>query len=123
MDDPSRSNDLSRKQFITMLGVAGALPLSTYGAIARRPSAEGGKRPICIFSKHLQWLNYDEMAETAAEIGFDGVGLTVRPRGHVLPEDAVRGLPQAAQIGAGCRGINRHGYTDCHGRQASPAGP
>lgn len=36
------------------------------------------------------------MAEKAAEIGFDGVDLTVRPGGHVSPEDAVRDLPRAA---------------------------
>lgn len=50
---------------------------------------------ICVFSKHLQFLEYDEMAETAAEIGFTGVDLTVRPGGHVLPEKATTHLPNA----------------------------
>jgi sugar phosphate isomerase/epimerase len=52
---------------------------------------------ICVFSKHLQFLNYDEMAETAAEIGFDGVDLTVRRGGHVLPENVKRDLPLAVK--------------------------
>ena len=50
---------------------------------------------ICVFSKHLQFLDYDEMAETAAEIGFDGVDLAVRPGGHVLPENVEKDLPRA----------------------------
>ena len=37
------------------------------------------------------------MAETAAEIGFEGVSLTVRPRGHVLPENVERDLPRAVE--------------------------
>ena len=41
---------------------------------------------IHIFSKHLQFLIYKDMAEAAAEMGFDGIDLTVRPNGHVLPE-------------------------------------
>jgi sugar phosphate isomerase/epimerase len=37
----------------------------------------------CIFSKHLQSLEIGEAAETAAEAGFTGIDLTVRPGGHV----------------------------------------
>lgn len=59
-----------------------------------------GKAPyICIFSKHLQWLNYGDMARLAADIGFTGIDLTVRNKGHVLPENVKRDLPLAvAQI-------------------------
>jgi sugar phosphate isomerase/epimerase len=54
-------------------------------------------REICVFSKHLQWLDYDAMAGTAAEIGFDGIDLTVRPGGHVVPEKAADDLPRAVE--------------------------
>jgi L-ribulose-5-phosphate 3-epimerase len=50
---------------------------------------------ISIFSKHLQWLNYVEMAQVAAQIGFDGIDITVRPSGHVLPERVAEDLPKA----------------------------
>jgi L-ribulose-5-phosphate 3-epimerase len=50
---------------------------------------------ISIFSKHLQWLDYSEMATVAAGIGYDGVDLTVRPEGHVLPEKVAEDLPKA----------------------------
>lgn len=52
---------------------------------------------ISIFSKHLQWLDYEEMAKVLNEIGFDGVDLTVRPGGHVLPERVEEDLPKAAK--------------------------
>ncbi len=44
------------------------------------------KLSINIFSKHLQFLNYKELGEQTALMGFDGVDLTVRPKGHILPE-------------------------------------
>ena len=37
------------------------------------------------------------MAEAAAEMGFDGVDLTVRPKGHVLPEKVESDLPKAVE--------------------------
>jgi sugar phosphate isomerase/epimerase len=57
--------------------------------------------PLCVFSKHLQNLNYDELGKAVGQIGFNGVDLTVRPRGHVLPERVTEDLPRAVeQIGA-----------------------
>lgn len=53
------------------------------------------KRDIYIFSKHLQWLDYEAMADTAAGLGFDGIDLTVRPKGHVLPQNVTKDLPRA----------------------------
>ncbi|GJM33846.1 MAG: hypothetical protein DHS20C18_28470 [Saprospiraceae bacterium] len=54
-------------------------------------------RDIYLFSKHLQWLDYNEMAKAAKQMGFDGVDLTVRPKGHVLPENVERDLPKAIE--------------------------
>ena len=57
---------------------------------------------VSIFSKHLQFLDYRETGAMAAELGFDGVDLTVRPKGHVLPGNVKEELPAAiAQIKAG----------------------
>lgn len=51
--------------------------------------------PVCFFSKHLPQLNYEELGKTLSDAGFDGVDLTVRPGGHVLPEKAAQDLPRA----------------------------
>ncbi len=53
------------------------------------------KLNINVFSKHLQFLDYQDMAKMAAQIGFDGVDLTVRPKGHVEPENVKTDLPKA----------------------------
>lgn len=52
---------------------------------------------LYIFSKHLQFLNFRDMSEAAVEMGFSGVDLTVRPKGHVLPERVTQDLPQATE--------------------------
>ena len=56
-------------------------------------------RPLSVhlFSKHLQFLDYKTMAKVAAELGFDGLDLTVRPGGHVEPEQVETDLPNAIE--------------------------
>lgn len=61
-------------------------------------AAEPARRPIlCIFSKHMAKLNYEELGRIAQQMGFDGVDLTVRPGGHVLPGRAPADLPRATE--------------------------
>ena len=87
---------MNRRQFtklatLTSIGTAtGALPVVA-------ASAKNTTKPLSvhIFSKHLQFLDYKDMALAARDIGFDGVDLTVRPKGHVEPENAARDLPKA----------------------------
>lgn len=50
-----------------------------------------------LFSKHLQFLDYREMARAASDLGFHGVDLTVRPGGHVEPERVREDLPRAVE--------------------------
>jgi sugar phosphate isomerase/epimerase len=83
------------KSGVAVAGLAGLSPLE--GLAEYMMPAERQKRNIYVFSKHLQWLDYKEMAKTAAKIGFDGVDLTVRPKGHVLPENVVKDLPRAVE--------------------------
>ncbi|WP_394990148.1 sugar phosphate isomerase/epimerase family protein [Emticicia sp.] len=53
---------------------------------------------ISVFSKTLHWIeDYQTLTETVAEIGFDGIDLTVRPDGHVLPEKVEFDLPKVVQ--------------------------
>lgn len=52
---------------------------------------------VIVFSKHLAQHGYGDLAKHAKALGFDGVDLTVRPKGHVLPERAAQDLPKAAE--------------------------
>ena len=52
---------------------------------------------LCMFSKMLGELSVSEAAAAMKKIGLEGVDLTVRPKGHVLPEDVTTGLPEAAK--------------------------
>jgi sugar phosphate isomerase/epimerase len=54
--------------------------------------------PVCAFSKHFQWLDWKDAASLCAEIGYDGVDITVRRDGHVEPERVTGDLPKAVQI-------------------------
>ncbi len=87
---------MSRKQFVAgMAATAASLSLGNTLTGAGRKASE--KIKVCLFSKHLQFLDYADMAQMAAEIGFAGVALTVRPGGHVLPENVERDMPKAVQ--------------------------
>lgn len=86
----------SRRDFLAT-GLAG-LALSSLGIPGKVFGRQGrGQRNINVFSKHLQWLDYKHMAEFAAECGFDGIDLTVRPGGHVEPQQVTADLPVAAK--------------------------
>lgn len=58
-------------------------------------SVAGDPWNIHFFSKHLQFLDYDEAADACAIAGMSGADLSVRPGGHVLPENVERDLPLA----------------------------
>lgn len=93
------NNPLNRRDFLTTLAAAGALiPFSANAAAHPAfPKAAAFERKICVFSKHLHFLPIPEMAKTAADLGFDGVDLTVRKGGHISPENAVVELPRAVE--------------------------
>lgn len=105
-----RNEKQGRRSFLKQLagGAVGAaataagfpVPVSAHPAHGSQSGGAGqaeGEVTLCIFSKHLEWLDFGPMAETAADLGFDGIVLTVRPDGHVEPEAATEELPRAAE--------------------------
>lgn len=93
---------LTRRQWIRLTGSAA---LGT-GVASRARTAAGappaseaspGERTFCLFSKHLPDLGWSDLGRAVKDAGFEGVDLTVRPRGHVLPERAAGDLPRAIE--------------------------
>lgn len=68
--------------------------------------AQSTDRPIHVFTKVLQFLDYDDMAHFLAENGSAGADLTVREGGQVLPAQVEKDLPRAVsalrQAGVNC---------------------
>ena len=52
---------------------------------------------FCLFSKHLPDLKWPDVGRAVKDAGFEGVDLTVRTGGHVLPERAADDLPRAIE--------------------------
>ena len=48
-----------------------------------------------MFTKHLQSMSVLDAGKTIKSLGFDGVELTVRPNGHILPQHVDDELPRA----------------------------
>lgn len=101
----------SRRDFIKKtVFTASVLPFLNFplNAWATENSSEE-HLSVNIFSKHLQFLDYKTTGEMAAEMGFSGVDLTVRPKGHVLPElvkvDLPKAISEIKSAGSNCQMI------------------
>ena len=93
---------VSRRMF---LGTAASALSAQPQAQALKPQTQAFKPQLVVFSKHLANLNYEDLGKTAKEFGFDGIDLTVRPNGHVLPERVAEDLPRAVDT------LRKHGLT------------
>jgi len=90
---------MERREFLKLAGagiagsplLSGIAPGNVLAGEAKSMRVPG----IHLFSKCLQFLDYQELAATAATLGLQGFDLTVRPRGHVEPKNFERDLPAA----------------------------
>ena len=87
---------ITRRQFTGTFLAAGMAPLvRTGGQGGNRIAVAGPGSPIVMFSKHLAELAWGDLGKAVRIAGFDGVDLTVRPGGHVLPARVTDDLPRA----------------------------
>ena len=115
---PQEGNMLNRRDFMTMgaLALAGCQTIEMPQARNARPQVAPKATPAAkpapppkppkpkaefhVFSKMFQdpvCTSYDAVAELMAKAGFNGIEWTVRPKGHVLPENAKADLPKAVE--------------------------
>jgi len=81
----------SRRQFLT---TAAATAASLSFPSLNAQAAALPKNKLCGFTKHLQGLSYDQIADLAAEAGLDGIEAPIRPKGHIEPEAVADELPK-----------------------------
>ena len=51
-----------------------------------------------LFTDNLSDLKIDQVSAEVKKSGFDGIDLTLRPGGHVLPQNAEMGLAEARAV-------------------------
>lgn len=83
---------MTRRDLVRAALAAAILP----SAVARAQTRTAPRRTeFCFFSKALPELGWNDLGKAVREAGYDGVDLTVRAKGHVLPERAADDLPRA----------------------------
>lgn len=87
--------DLNRRDFLKMTsasaaGIGVSPMLMTDGPVAY-------PYPVCIFSLCLQFLDYEQLGEVVASLGFDGAELVIREGRHIGPEKVKTDLPRAVK--------------------------
>jgi sugar phosphate isomerase/epimerase len=99
------SDEVTRRQALAAIGGAALLAREARGQAAAEKlggpkageAAQVHKTPmVCCFSQNLAKIPYAELGNIAAQIGYDGVDLTVMDGGHVNPRitnvDLVRAI-------------------------------
>ncbi len=92
----SPKSGFSRRDFISLASGAWAGAFVLGGNNPSAQAVQGSYRgPFCLFSKPLPEMDWQRLAQSARRVGFDGLDLTVRAEGHVLPDKAAEDLPRA----------------------------
>lgn len=85
----------SRRNFIKTTSAATAGVVINPGIFKGKSGFIAKPYSIGVFTKCLQFLDYDRLGETLAKIGFKNCELSVRKGGHVLPVNVKTDLPKA----------------------------
>lgn len=100
-------SNVDRREFAKSISTAiAALSTASLNLSAAPKAAPPPARlSVHLFSKMIQFLDYKDMSAAAADMGFDGLDLTVRPGGHVEPAKVQTDLPRAVNA------MKRHGLS------------
>jgi L-ribulose-5-phosphate 3-epimerase len=89
--------NIGRRELLRAAPVAGAALVAASGRAARAAQAPVRPGPVVFFSKFLPKLGPRALAVAVKNAGYAGIDLTVRPGGHVLPEEVATKLPIAVE--------------------------
>jgi sugar phosphate isomerase/epimerase len=83
----------TRREFVQVTAAAGAAALLQTKTSPSAAATGGFRGTLCFFSKHLPELDGRGLGRALKPLGFEGVDLTVRPKGHVEPDRVAQRLP------------------------------
>lgn len=83
----------TRRQFVQVTAAAGAATVLRAQGMRAAGAEPGFRGTVCFFSKHLPRHDGRALARALKPLGFGGVDLTVRPKGHVDPDRVAQDLP------------------------------
>jgi len=81
---------MNRREFIATSATCAAVAATPQSAFAKPKK----RNTLSVFTKPLQMLSYDDLADVIAELGFDGIEGTIRPGGQIAPEQVPDELPK-----------------------------
>lgn len=81
---------MNRREFIATGAACAALAASPESALGKPKK----RNTLSVFTKPLQMLSYDDLADVIAQMGFDGIEGTIRPGGQITPEQVPDELPK-----------------------------
>ncbi len=85
-----------RRNFIRAVVVSGlATPFTE--SRAEEAASQNPKPRVCVYSEQFQSLSILEFCQVLKQMGVDGLDLTVRPGGHIEPQNVSEELPAAVQ--------------------------
>ncbi|MCA9075363.1 MAG: TIM barrel protein [Planctomycetaceae bacterium] len=87
----------NRRQFLAGSGACATALLASQLPMAWSAETDAFDPTICAFTESFQDMPIPEVCGLFRNMGLDGLDLTVRPGGHISPENAPRQLPDAAQ--------------------------
>ncbi|MCC9599780.1 sugar phosphate isomerase/epimerase [Stieleria sp. JC731] len=93
---------LDRRRFLSL--TAATAVSSSFVQQAKAESSEPLKsNPIAVFTKPFNSLSFDELAESIAELGFDGIEAPIRKGGHIEPANVADELPRLVEALDKCK--------------------
>ena len=85
---------MHRRDFLATTGAAAALSCTPSFALSKEETRAERPRTV-VFTKSFQKWPIGWVCDAFANLGLDGLDLTVRPGGHIEPENAAAELPAA----------------------------
>jgi L-ribulose-5-phosphate 3-epimerase len=87
----------SRREFFNIASATTVGAAISPNLFSNPVSSNVSQMQICVFTKCLQFIEYERLGDTLALAGFDGADLPVRPDGLIHPDNVEAQLPKVVK--------------------------